>query len=155
MNGPRAAVTPLGFDLDVACPPDHAFAVWSTRISDWWPLDHTVTGEPGLTVTFEPRVGGRLFERTAAGSEIDWGEVIEWEPPRRLGYLWHLNADRTDATEVRITFIEGAAGTTRVHIEHRGWERLGATAATRRDANLRGWAGLLPHFLAACSANTT
>jgi hypothetical protein len=45
----------------------------------------------------EPRLGGRLFERTSAGDEIAWGEVTVWEPPRRLGYLWHLRRDPADA----------------------------------------------------------
>jgi hypothetical protein len=32
-----------------------------------------------------------------------------------------------------------------------GWERLGARGPGRRDADRAGWAGLLPHFEAACT----
>jgi len=32
-----------------------------------------------------------------------------WEPPTRIGYLWHLRRDRADATEVEITFTPLAA----------------------------------------------
>ena len=141
---------PIRLAFDVACPAEHAFAVWTSRISAWWPLDHAVAPEPGLRIVLEPGVGGRIFERTTAGVEVEWGEVTVWEPPRRLGYLWHIGADRTDATDVEITFIEGPDGTTRVHIEHRGWERLGVIADASRDANLAGWESLLPHFVAAC-----
>ena len=77
---------------------------------------------------------------------------MAWEPPRRLVYLWHLRADRRDATEVEIRFTAlGGAGTTRVDIDHRGWDRLGALGPARRDANDAGWAGLLPHYVVACA----
>jgi uncharacterized protein YndB with AHSA1/START domain len=141
---------PIRQDFTVDCPPEHAFAVWAERTSLWWPVGHTVSAEPGLEVVFEPRAGGRIFERTTAGEEHDWGEVLAWEPPHRLAYVWHLRQDRADATEVEITFT-GDAGGTRVAIEHRGWERLGARADDRRDRNLRGWSGLLPHYAEACS----
>jgi activator of Hsp90 ATPase-like protein len=94
----------------------------------------------------EPHVGGRIFERTETGAEIPWGEVTIWEPPRRLGYLWHMRRDRADATDVEIGFVDRRDGTTRVEIEHRGWERLGADGETWRNTNERGWATLLPHY---------
>jgi uncharacterized protein YndB with AHSA1/START domain len=96
-------------------------------------------------VTFEPRPGGRIFERTRSGDEHDWGEVVEWEPPHRLAYLWHLRQDRADATHVEISFAPAAEGT-EVTILHSGWERLGAKAEDLRGRNRRGWDGLLPHF---------
>jgi uncharacterized protein YndB with AHSA1/START domain len=143
---------PLELTFTVACPPAHAFAVWAERTGLWWPPGHSVSGAPAL-VAFEPRAGGRIFEREAGGAEHDWGEVLAWEPPRRLVYLWHLRADRSDATEVEIRFDEDAGGAgTRVTIEHRGWERLGARAAERRERNRRGWSGLLPHYMAACQS---
>jgi uncharacterized protein YndB with AHSA1/START domain len=142
---------PIRHVFDVECPPEHAFATWAERTSLWWPAGHTVSAEDGLEVVYEPRAGGRIFERTASGDEHDWGEVIAWDPPRRLAYLWHLRQDRADATEVEITFTGSEAGPTRVEIEHRGWERLGAGADDKRDRNLRGWAGLLPHYVEVCS----
>jgi uncharacterized protein YndB with AHSA1/START domain len=146
--------TPLELAFTVACPPEHAFSVWAERTSLWWPKSHSVSADPGLTVTFEPRPGGRIYERTPAGEEHDWGEVLAWEPPRRLVYLWHLRFDRSDATEVEITFAPhpDTAGTTAVTIVHRGWERLGAHGAGRRERNQRGWAGLVPHYREACAA---
>ena len=142
---------PLELAFTVACAPAHAFDVWATRTSLWWPHGHSVSGEPGLTVTIEPRVGGRIYERTPTGVEHEWGEVLAWEPPHRLAYLWHLRFDRADATEVEITFAPAAEGTV-VTIVHRCWERLGAKGPERRMRNERGWAGLLPHYVAACAA---
>jgi uncharacterized protein YndB with AHSA1/START domain len=143
-------IEPLRLSFEVACPPDRAFRVWTERTTAWWPLSHTVTVEPGLDVIFEPLAGGRIFERTPSGVEHDWGRITVWDPPRRLAYSWHLRQDRADATEVEITFT-GRDGATKVDIEHRGWERLGARGPGRRDANRAGWAGLLPHFEAACT----
>ena len=140
---------PLALDLTVHCSPAHAFEVWAQRTAQWWPSDHTVGGERAAAITFEPRAGGRIFERTSAGVEHDWGEVIAWEPPGRLVYLWHIGDDRSEATEVEITFTPAEDGT-RVAIEHRGWERLGATAEARRDGNERGWGGVLPLYERAC-----
>ena len=139
---------PLRISFDVDCPPEHAFEVWTAKVSQWWPADHTVSGENGVDVVIEGRLGGRIFERTAAGGTHEWGEITAWEPPRRLTYLWYLRRDRADATEVQVTFA-GRDGGTRVDIEHRGWDRLGAQGPDWRDANRAGWAGLLPHFVAA------
>lgn len=141
-------IEPIHLAFEVACPVHHAFDVWTRRIDAWWPADHTVTAAADLTVVLEGRPGGRIFERTAAGIEHDWGEVTVWEPPSRFGYLWHLRRDRGDATEVEIRFIDRGDATTRVEIDHRGWERLGAEGEHWRDRNRGGWATLLPHFVA-------
>jgi uncharacterized protein YndB with AHSA1/START domain len=145
-------IEPIHLAFEVECPVDHAFDVWTARFGQWWPLDHTVSGEEGLTVVLEGRPGGRIFERRAGGQEHDWGEVTIWEPPTRLGYTWHLNADRSDATDVEIRFLPGAGGATRVEIEHRGWERLGAGGQAWRERNHGGWATLLPHYIAAAES---
>jgi uncharacterized protein YndB with AHSA1/START domain len=141
-------VEPIEIQFEVACSPEHAFDTWANRTSAWWPRSHSMTSAPGLVVTIEPRAGGRIFERTPEGAEHDWGEVLAWEPPNRLAYLWHLGTDRSRATEVDISFTGGASATT-VTITHRGWERLGADAPAWRQRNLGGWSGLLPHYRAA------
>jgi uncharacterized protein YndB with AHSA1/START domain len=145
-------IEPLRVSFDVDCAPEHAFLVWTTRLSSWWPTDHTASGDPDAEVVLEARLGGRIFERTPAGGTHEWGEITVWEPPRRLGYLWHLRRDRADATEVEIRFVD-QGGATRVVIEHRGWDRLGAEGAGWRQANRSGWGGLLPHFITACTAD--
>lgn len=142
-------IEPIRISFEVDCAAEHAFEVWTSRIDRWWPADHTVSGDHGATVVLERRAGGRIFERTPAGIEHEWGEVTIWEPPTRLGYLWHLRRDRADATEVEIQFIDRGDATTRVEIEHRGWEVLGAEGEGWRGRNRGGWATLLPHFVAA------
>jgi uncharacterized protein YndB with AHSA1/START domain len=126
--------------------------VWTEQTSMWWPADHTTAGTPGSSINFEPFVGGRVYERAADGAEHQWGEVVAWEPPRRMTYLWHIGNDRANATEVEITFASADDDRCRVDIEHRGWEKLGAGAADWRARNEGGWASLIPHFEAAASA---
>lgn len=142
---------PIEIAFVVPCSAEQAFSLWAEQPSRWWPPSHSVSGEPGLTVTFEPRAGGRVYERSTAGVEHDWGTVLAWEPPHRLAYRWHLRQDAADATSVEITFSPCAAGTA-VRIVHAGWERLGAKGPDLQQRNRRGWAGLLPRYDAVCRA---
>jgi hypothetical protein len=139
-------IEPLRLSFEVACSVEHAFTTWTDRIGAWWPADHTASGEADATVVLEPRLGGRLFERTRSGQEHDWGEVTEWDPPSGFAYLWHLRRDRADATDVRITFT-AMGPATRVDIVHSSWERLGDDARTWRDRNRGGWDSLLPSYI--------
>ena len=117
-------------EFDVNAAPAHAFDIWTRRCGVWWPHSHTVSGDPA-SITFEPRTGGRVFERSESGEEHDWGEVIDWSPPTRVRYLWHLFFQRSEATEIDVTFTAQGDGT-RVRLEQRGWERLGAAGPPRR-----------------------
>ena len=102
--------------------------------------------ERGSQIVFEPRPGGRIFERTAGGREIEWGEIVTLDPPRRLRYLWHISTDPANATDVEIAFHELPDSSTRVEIEHGGWDRLGALGTQWREANVAGWEGVLPSY---------
>ena len=41
-----STTNPLAMRLDLTCPVEHAFAIWTTRIGTWWPTDHTASGCP-------------------------------------------------------------------------------------------------------------
>jgi uncharacterized protein YndB with AHSA1/START domain len=142
-----APTDPIELSFTVACEPAHAFGVWAARTASLWPSGHTMSGDPATVVTFEPTVGGRIYERTPAGVEHDWGRILAWEPPGRLVYTWHMgSAGPAGATEVTVTFTPAEAGGTTVRVVHAGWERLGAEGPERRRRNQAGWAGLLPHY---------
>jgi Activator of Hsp90 ATPase homolog 1-like protein len=142
---------PIELRLSVPCSPEHAFEVWTRRTSMWWPSSHSVSGDPGLSVTIDPRVGGRIVERATDGEEHTWGEILDWRPPTSFRYRWHLNQQGADATEVTIEFLEAVDGA-EVRITHRGWERLGARGPGLQQRNREGWAGVLPQYERACSA---
>jgi uncharacterized protein YndB with AHSA1/START domain len=140
---------PLKLEFTVSCSPKHAFDVWAFQATKWWPRDHPRSGNRDLTVTFEPRIGGRIFERDPDGVEHEWGEVLVWEPPHRLSYLWHIYGDRAEATEGDVRFA-AAGGVTMVPIVHTGWERLGGRGEELRKRNRHGWDVLTSHFRRAC-----
>jgi hypothetical protein len=68
-------IEPIHLAFEVDCPVEHAFHVWTGKISQWWPLDHTVSAQAGLMVVLEGRPSGRIFERQPGAIEYDWGEV--------------------------------------------------------------------------------
>ncbi len=144
-------IEPIELRFTVPCSSEHAFEVWTSRTSTWWPSSHSVSGDPGLTVTIEREVGGRILERTAQGEEHTWGEIIAWDPPASFSYRWHLNQEVADATVVTISFVP-VDESTEVRIVHRGWERLGPKGPGLRERNGHGWAGILPRFRSACAA---
>ena len=133
-------------EFEVAVAPTQAFEAWTRRCATWWPRSHIMSGDPSA-ITFEPRAGGRIVEH-AAGAEHDWGEVLEWEPPSRLRCLWHPFFDRSEATEVDITFRAVATGTA-VRIEQTGWERLGDAGPPRRARTHQAWAVVTAAFASA------
>ena len=146
---------PLRLSFEIACPRDHAFDVWTKRMDVWWPKGHSTSGDPATVVTLEPRIGGRIYERTSDGTRVDWGEITRWDPPRSLAYLWHIGRELDDATDVELTFVDNGDGTTRLDIVHSGWQRL-ADGGAYRDANTRGWQSLIPSFTeAACRGGAT
>jgi uncharacterized protein YndB with AHSA1/START domain len=140
---------PLRFSIEIDCPQARAFDLWTSRTSTWWPIDHSVSGAAGLEVVFERHVGGRLYERTPDGDEHQWGTITRWEPPAVVAYRWYLRADPVDSTDVEIRFVVVGEETTRLEIEHRGWERLGAAEDSRRRGNQHGWEAVLPRFVEA------
>jgi uncharacterized protein YndB with AHSA1/START domain len=142
-------IEPLRIVFDVDAEPDHAFWIWTQRASMWWPPSHTAAKRKGTSLVFEPKPGGRVFERDPDGNEVDWGTVLVWEPPRRLVYRWHIFSDTNDATEVEVRFVANGNGTTRVELEHRGWDAFD-DGTTRRERNQGQWHRLIPAYARAC-----
>jgi hypothetical protein len=142
-------VPPLVVEFDVAVSPEHAFDVWTRRTRLWWPPSHTVSGDPERIV-IEPRAGGRVVEVARSGEEHRWGEVLDWEPPSRVRLLWHLFFDRSEATELEITFRARGDGTA-VRLEQRGWDRLGTAGRPRRERTGHAWAAITGRYALACA----
>lgn len=135
---------PLVIEFEVGVPPSQAFDAWTRRCATWWPPSHTVTKAPAA-ITFEPCSGGRIFEHADDGVEHEWGKVLDWDPPSRLRFLWHLFFDPAEATEVELTFAAVGGGTA-VRLEQRGWERLGEAGPGRRDRTQQAWSTITAGF---------
>jgi uncharacterized protein YndB with AHSA1/START domain len=125
-----AMIEPIRRSIRGRCSVEHAFQVFTEGMSDWWPLEtHSRAVDEqreGLTATgveVERHVGGHIWELLSNGERLPWGEIVAWEPPRRLLVAWRPNANPFPPTELEITFA-AEAGAARVTLEHRGWERL-------------------------------
>ncbi len=146
--------------LNVNVPIDRAFAVFTEKMSAWWPATHHIGKQAFTEIVIEQRSGGRWFERAADGTECEWGRVLAWEPPHRAAFSWHLQADWTfdpnpdRASEVEVRFFAEDAGKTRVELEHRNLERHGAGWEQVRTGvdSPGGWSAILEQFAKAFAA---
>jgi uncharacterized protein YndB with AHSA1/START domain len=100
------------------------------------------------TIVFEEREGGRVIEVMSDGTEATWATILAWDPPRRLVLAWKPNLGDNPPTELEVTFTTDGDGT-RVDLEHRGWERLGALAEEARSGYGENWDGVMALFVAA------
>ena len=146
-------IEPLVVEFTVATSPSHAFDMWANRTALWWPRGHTMGDSDDYEIIFEGRPGGRVYERIGDGTEHEWGEVLDWDPPHRIRYLWHLFFDRSEATTVEVRFAAAGEADTTVTLTQNGFERLGDAGVTRRERTGSAWAELGRHYEAACAAS--
>jgi len=145
------APAPVRKTITVKATPARAFEVFTANMGRWWLHTHSIGAAPMQDVVIEPRAGGRWYELGEDGSQCEWDKVLAWEPPRRVLLAWQIGGDwKYDAaliTEVEVIFIPDAGGT-RVELEHRHLERMGAAAEAARQAvdSPGGWSGLLSAF---------
>jgi uncharacterized protein YndB with AHSA1/START domain len=144
------SIAPVKCSVDVKASSVRAFELFTQNMGAWWPRGKTPAGSPHAALVIEPWKAGRWFERDADGHETQWGKVLAWEPPRRLLLGWQLNhAFRYDPDllmEVEILFEEIAGGGTRVSLEHRNLELLGAEAEAFAGKVRSGWPERMENF---------
>jgi uncharacterized protein YndB with AHSA1/START domain len=132
--------------VTVDCVVEEAFRVFTADATSWWPVDtHSIHGSAVKEVVFEGREGGEVYELTAAGEKGHWATVVTWDPPSRLVLAWNILEREAVPTEVEIRFLpEGES--TRVELEHRGWEAIAEEAAAKRGSYDTGWGQVLGVF---------
>ena len=123
------------------CSAQHAFAVYTGRIGEWWDANYSANAETLRAVTIEPRVGGRVFATHEDLGEHDWGEVTVWEAGERFAHTFTLAQDPQAASEVRVEFADDGDGCD-LRFAHGGWTE--ANAADR--AKFNDWPVLLERF---------
>ncbi len=159
MNPSVTAAVAVQCEVTVNLAAARAFDLFTESMSKWWPATHHIAKEPFADIVMEPRAGGRWFERDQSAGECEWGEVLAWEPPSCVLLAWHLtpdweyDPDPEHASQVEIRFIRVDAQTTRVTLEHSGFERHGAGAERMREsvASTGGWPQILGAFQQECS----
>jgi uncharacterized protein YndB with AHSA1/START domain len=95
------------------------------------PPEHNMLGVEIAETVFEPRAGGRVYDRGIDGSECHWARVLVYEPPHRvviswdISPQWQIETDLAKTSEVEVRFIAEAPDRTRVELEHRNLDRHG------------------------------
>ncbi len=146
-------IAPVRKSIRVKASQARAFEVFTSGLGRWWPLDHGIGKTPRKAAVMEPRLGGRWFELAEDGTETTVGQIIAWEPPRRFVMTWDINSewkpDTTVSSEVEVRFVADGADATRVELEHRKFELMGAEGGEkmRKDVD-GGWPMMLERFAA-------
>lgn len=150
--------TSIHHTVTVSAPVEQAFKVFTEDFGAFKPREHNMLAVPIAETVFEPRAGGRLFDRGVDGSECQWARVLAYEPPDRVVISWDINprwrieTDLEKTSEVEIRFIAEGPDRTRVELEHRhldrhldGWEALreGVDSSDGWPLYLRRYAELL------------
>ena len=155
----QAQDTSVRTEVEVDAPAERAFHVFTERFDRIKPREHNLLGVDIAESVFEPRVGGRVYDRGVDGSECQWGRVLAYEPPDRIVFSWDINpqwqieTDLERTSEVEVRFIADGPARTRIELEHRnldlhgdGWE--GTREGVRGD---QGWPLYLGRFAAVAS----
>ena len=152
------SIAPVRKSVVVAATPAKAFDVFTAGIDRWWPKSHGIGAAPIRKSVIEPFVGGRWYTACEDGTDVVVGHVRVWQPGERLVVSWEVSAEwKPDgraafASEVELWFHAEAGGRTRVELEHRNFERMGATEGeTMRKGVDGGWPTLLDLFATAAS----
>ena len=133
----HADQTSLRHSVVVEVPQERAFRVFVEQFDRIKPREHNMLGSDIAESVFEPRAGGRVYDRGVDGSECQWAHVLAYEPPERLvftwdiGPRWQIESDPEHASEVEVRFLAETPDRTRVELEHRHLDRHG-----------EGWEGL-------------
>lgn len=145
MTTTDTAATSVSVDTIVDAPIAHAFRTFTEGIGTWWDPGHHLFEGTIESMTFEPRVGGRIVDRYDDGRECPWARVLAYDPPTRLVFSWDISTDWQHSTdydkssEVEVTFREVSAERTHVVLTHRNLDRHGDGWQGMRDAVGQGW----------------
>jgi uncharacterized protein YndB with AHSA1/START domain len=150
----QATATSIRLVIVVEAPIERAFRVFTEDFDRVKPRDHNLLATEIAETVFEPRVGGRVYDRGVDGSECQWARVLAFEPPNRVVFSWdispqwQLESDFERASEVEVRFVAESAERTRVELEHRNLDRHGEGWESVRDAvgGDGGWPIYLQRF---------
>jgi len=132
--------TAIHAQIVVEAPIERAFRVFTEDFDRIKPREHNMLGVEIAETVFEPRAGGRVFDRGVDGSEFQWARVLAFEPPDRVVFSWDISpqwqieSDEAKTSEVEVRFIAEGPERTRVELEHRHLDRHGEGWPSMRDA---------------------
>lgn len=152
----QVQATSIRSEMVVEAPIERAFTVFTEGIGTWFPKEYNLLSVEIAERVFEPKVGGRIYDRGTDGSECQWGRVLAYEPPSRVVFSWDISSqwqietDRAKTSEVEVRFVSEDERRTRVELEHRNLDRHGEGWEGLRESvgSEGGWPGALQLFAA-------
>jgi uncharacterized protein YndB with AHSA1/START domain len=146
--------TSIRTDVVVEAPAERAFRVFTERFDQIKPREHNMLEVDIAESVFEPRAGGRVYDRGVDGSECQWARVLAYEPPERIVFSWDISpqwqieTDLDRASEVEVRFVAETPDRTRVELEHRHLDRHGDGWQGMREGvgGDQGWPLYLARF---------
>ena len=118
-------------EIVVEVPVERAFRAFTEEFDGVKPREHNMLAVDIAETVFEPRVGGRIYDRGVDGSECQWARVLAYEPPDRVVFSWDISprwqieTDPEQTSEVEVRFVADGPDRTRLELEHRNLERHG------------------------------
>ena len=147
------SIAPVHKTVFVNADPHEAFEVFTAGIDRWWPKSKGIGATPIRKSVIEPFIGGRWYTEHEDGTEAVIGHVLVWQPGEHFAVTWEISSTwKPDArvalaSEVEVRFLAETDGRTRVELEHRNFERMGADAGeTMRKGVDGGWPTILELF---------
>ncbi|HEY1358824.1 MAG TPA: SRPBCC family protein [Thermoleophilaceae bacterium] len=150
----QAEQTAIQTDVVVEAPLERAFRAFTEEFDRIKPREHNLLDVEIAESVFEPREGGRVYDRGTDGSKCEWARVLAYEPPNRIvfswdiGPQWQIETDLSKTSEVEVRFIPEGNERTRVELEHRHLDRHGDGWEGMREgvAGDDGWPLFLGRF---------
>ena len=147
-------IAPVRKTVIVEATNQRAFDVFTAGIDRWWPKGHGIGATPVKRSVIEPFVGGRWYTTCEDGTDVIVGHIQVWQPGERFVLSWEINAKwKPDArlelaSEVEVQFHSEGPTRTRIELEHRHFERMGAADGESMRGNVDGgWPALLAAYV--------
>ncbi len=138
--------------IQIAASPEKVFHAYVEKINEWWPWQgksNRYTWAPKSTepseIRFEPKLGGRYFERFKDGSEFEIGRITTYEPPSKLAFTWAGRDWPPGQSFFELSF-DAEAGGTLLTLTHSGFEIFGEQAEEMVQGYTLGSAEILGVF---------
>ena len=126
----QAQDTTVRTEIVVDAPADRAFRLFTERFDRIKPREHNMLAVDIAQSVFEPRVGGRVFDRGVDGSECQWGRVLAYEPPDRIVFSWDINPLWQIESDLDRTSASRSASSPRVRQGHESSSSIAISTAT-------------------------
>ena len=134
---------------------EDAFDLFTAGFSKWWPKEYSWSKDEMTTISIECRDGGRCTEIGPNNFQMDWGRVLNWNPPGSFAISWQISPNRVpqpsprESSKIELEFKAINDQSTMVSFEHSGIENHGDGAQEYRDAlnSDYGWHYILNKYI--------